>query len=224
MTRTPLPPFGGDKFGKRSPEVPDYIVTCNNGFRAWELSHDRELQSPSDPDLHTMSSLVQNYQWHEGLNRATCMLSMQEKASRRARNIPECSYPTKRCSCGFYAYYDVDTWSQHPSSAAKFQRIHGVIEGYGRCVVGSKGFRAENALIVALLIPEPDDISRQWLGHDRTQEEARDVVVDILRAKFPSVPLFDSLDRLLANTPLMGKPTVVTDWEEDPEPPAAVTS
>lgn len=221
MTHTQLPPFGGDKFGKHSPEVPEYLVTCNNGYRSWELKHDRELVAPADPDVHELSSLVQHYDWTEGLNRARCLLSETQRASNRLRNIPECQYPTKRCSCGFYAYYEVDQWSQHPAFAGKFQRVHGVIEGYGRCVVGSKGFRAENALIVALLIPDVADISKHWAG-ERTPEEARQDVIDILTAKFPTVPLFESRDVMLANTPLMGKPAIVTDWEEDPEPPAAV--
>jgi hypothetical protein len=221
MSRTPLPPFGGDKFGRRSPEIPEYLVTCNNGYRSWELRHDRELVAPSDPDVHEFGSLVQHYVWTEGLNRARCLLSESEKASRKLRNLPACEYPTKRCACGFYAYYEVDQWSQHPASAGKFQRIHGVIEGFGRCVIGSKGFRAESAVIVGLLIPEPIDISRHWAG-ERSSNEAREDIVDILRAKFPSVPLFDTREALLANTPLMGRPTVVDEWEEDPEPPAQV--
>jgi hypothetical protein len=207
-----LPPFGGDRFGRRDPENPDYIVACNNGWRAWELQHDRDLVAPSLPEQHRMNSLVMKYEWQPGLNRSQCLIAQSELDRRTARGLAACAFPTKRCACGFYAYYDIDTWSNHPAWAGRFQRIEGVIEGYGHCVVGSKGFRAENAIISGLLIPAEENLSKHWLG-DRSAEEGRQVVIDILRAKFPTVPLYERLTDLLANTPLMGKPQLAVELE-----------
>jgi hypothetical protein len=207
-----LQSFGGDTYGRDG--SPDYVVTCNNGFRAWELTHDDKIEEPSLPEQHTLKSLVMPYEWHPGLNRAECMVNSQIVARRRAKGEPMCAYPNKRCTCGFYAYYDVDKWSSHPSWSAKYQRIEGIIEGFGRCVVGSKGFRAQSAVIVGLLIPDESEVSQQWLG-SRDPEQGRELIIDVLRAKFPMVPLYDRLNDLLMNSPLMGKPQLVTDLEGD---------
>lgn len=210
-----LPSFGDDKFDKFG--LPEFIVACNNGFRSWELAYDHEnLTAPFAPSDHHFTSLVMKYEWTPGINRATCMASKSIVQSRTLKGEPAlCEFPTKRCQCGFYAYYDVDSWSSHPDMHSRFQRVHGVIEGFGHCVVGSKGFRAQSALITGLLIPDTLSISKHWLGRERSPEQGRDALVDILKAKFPTVPLYDRLDELLANSPLIGKPRVITDMEDE---------
>lgn len=45
------------------------------------------------------------------------------------------------CSCGFWAYFE-DGFAEHGE-------VVGVIEGYGRTTIGTRGFRAEKARIVA---------------------------------------------------------------------------
>lgn len=58
---------------------------------------------------------------------------------------PPHSYET--CKCGFYAYYDgSDDYHQEGY-------ISGVVEGYGETLIGTRGFRAMKARIVALHIP-----------------------------------------------------------------------
>lgn len=52
-----------------------------------------------------------------------------------------------RCSCGFYAYYDGSTSFHKPGW------VDGVIGGWGKTVVGTKGFRCEKAQLLALAIP-----------------------------------------------------------------------
>lgn len=206
-----LQAFGGDTYGNDG--SPDYVVACNNGYRAWELAYDdNTLVEPSLPEQHKVTSLVMPYEWQPGLNRSECMVNSQIVARRRLKGEPMCAYPNKKCTCGFYAYYDVDKWSGHPAWAAKYQRVEGIIEGFGRCVVGAKGFRAQSAVIVGLLVPDESEVSHAWLGN-RDSEEGRALIVDILRAKFPLVPLYDRLNDLLMNTPLMGKPQAVIDLE-----------
>jgi hypothetical protein len=51
------------------------------------------------------------------------------------------------CGCGFYAYFDGG------NDYAQEGRVAGIIEGYGTCTVGSRGFRAEKARLVALVLP-----------------------------------------------------------------------
>lgn len=56
------------------------------------------------------------------------------------------------CTCGFYAYFDGS------NSYAKADRVTAVIEGYGVCTVGSAGFRAEKARLLAIV----DPAARPW--------------------------------------------------------------
>lgn len=54
--------------------------------------------------------------------------------------------PSPDCACGFYAYTDRSNEYANPSTATA------VVEGYGRTIVGTRGFRAQKARIVALAI------------------------------------------------------------------------
>lgn len=60
------------------------------------------------------------------------------------------------CSCGFYAYFDDGDNPHH-----KPGNVLGVVEGYGSVTVGSRGFRAEKARLVALV-----EERRPWLLSD----------------------------------------------------------
>jgi hypothetical protein len=68
-------------------------------------------------------------------------------------NIADCSNeqstclpPVEDCGCGFWAYWQ--------DSARFFNafNVAGVVEGYGRTLIGPRGFRSEKARIVALTI------------------------------------------------------------------------
>lgn len=56
------------------------------------------------------------------------------------------------CSCGYYAYFDDGSNPHHGSDC-----VRGVIEGFGTVTVGSRGFRAEKARLVALIDPKSRD-------------------------------------------------------------------
>ena len=53
------------------------------------------------------------------------------------------------CSCGFYAYYTPKT-----GYAVNARCVSGIVKGYGRTVVGDKGFRASKMEIVAFVRPK----------------------------------------------------------------------
>lgn len=64
---------------------------------------------------------------------------------------------TLGCTCGFYAYFDGrNDYLRHGSTLhyGAAERVAGVIEGFGVATVGSRGFRAAKARIVALVLPE----------------------------------------------------------------------
>lgn len=123
------------------------------------------------------------------------------------------------CTCGFYAYYRADPY-------ARSQRVSGVIEGYGRVVLGTKGFRAERARILALLLPagaaadeatvrastdNPDDhAGPEWrrdvarLEGTPAPEEPRTLTWDQrarVRQRYPEAVCFNRLDAMLAAFP-----------------------
>jgi hypothetical protein len=62
-----------------------------------------------------------------------------------------------KCACGFYGFLDGSADYHNPG------RVEGVIEAYGDVHLGTRGFRATKARIIALCVPEPSG------GHDPYQ-------------------------------------------------------
>lgn len=69
----------------------------------------------------------------------------------------------KGCACGFYAYLD------GTNTYAKRDRVTAVIEGYGVCTVGERGFRAEKARLLAIVLPG-EEKRRHWEWYDRLSD------------------------------------------------------
>lgn len=80
------------------------------------------------------------------------------------------------CECGFWAY-DEDHYTNHGD-------VCGVIEGYGRTTIGTKGFRCEKARIVALCREAGDrDVSLSlWLR---------------LQQLYPAAQFFEDYDEMV---------------------------
>jgi hypothetical protein len=96
------------------------------------------------------------------------------------------------CSCGFYAYFDRDILSYNDG-------VTGLVEGYGQTVIGTSGFRACRARIIALAMPPSGRegfncpcplCARMSASYDR--ETTRQAL------KRYRVPVFDSWPALLA--------------------------
>jgi hypothetical protein len=102
--------------------------------------------------------------------------------------------PEERCTCGIYGWYAPTAFPQPYSGS-----VVGVIEGTGRTLMGSKGFRCEHARIMAFtVIASPRE---QW---------------GCLRDRYPGVPVFDSTDKMLAEFPLT-EPPEGTEPESEPD-------
>lgn len=65
------------------------------------------------------------------------------------------------CSCGFYAYFDGG------NDYARSGTVSALVEGYGVCTVGHRGFRAEKARLVALVLPKDKSSKRHSGWFDR---------------------------------------------------------
>lgn len=136
------------------------------------------------------------YIWTPGENVAKCLktamystYSLSFSSSSVPRSAPHRA-PHHECDCGFYArfVYDDDvieeTWNL-PTG------VLGVIEAYGRAEVGTKGFRAEKAKIVALWLPG----RKQHLA-ERLPELYPDVAIYKTKAElFDAHPEFGMTER-----------------------------
>lgn len=202
---------GAHGFGA-SEDYPEWVVAANNGFRIWKVI---------DPDTGTLQSTNQSYNWTPGVNASRCMASprwLDRDACKEALHPdtwahtpacprhPECEYPTKDCSCGFYAYFAPEWWSggytqQHPV-------VCGIVEGFGRCVIGDKGFRASRVLVVAFALPVRFGVNAWGYGGSSVDAspEFQERVRAGLLARFPTVPVFDSPEAMLERIPLTGRP------------------
>ena len=108
--------------------------------------------------------------------------------------VPDpCDGANPSCNCGFWAYYSDGTWSD----AAP---VRGVIEGYGKTTVGTKGFRCSKARILALTLS--------------TKKRHRSAV-QLARRNYPDVAYFDNDADMLAAFPLVQ--AAIPSPENDPE-------
>jgi hypothetical protein len=127
------------------------------GLRAFRI-HD-EGSTPSGParsgvmigdDAHRgglRGIFKYTYQWGAGGNHALCLRSSRPQAVDMVNGKPH-ALMMPDCDCGFWAY----TADSHVLSVTG-PAVLGVIEGWGRCVLGPHGFRAEKARIVGLAFP-----------------------------------------------------------------------
>jgi len=113
------------------------------------------------------------------------------------------------CSCGLYAYTDFESFD----NAYGTLPVHGIVEGYGKTVVGEYGFRASSARIVALALiyrdEYLDEIARdsfiRWPLSDATlglfmPREAKEELERL--GKLYGVPIFKRRRQMLKAFPL----------------------
>lgn len=155
----------------------DFAVGEVRGFREWRVDT-RGVLFP----------LSHSGDWLPGENSAVCkcypgreVLPEREgedwkERSERVKAWKESPH-FKEGTHGFYAYWDGETGSYAGGKPV----VSGVIDGYGEVLIGTKGFRAMKARIVALAV-EPHD--GMW--------ELSPFVVQRIEANYPGVPLFQS--------------------------------
>lgn len=98
------------------------------GERAFDVSPTGELEAVYAP-----------YTWTPGENVAECTSQYLHG------NDP---LPHEICMCGFWSYHRNDI--EHRYS----DKVRGIVEAYGRTIVGTEGMRSEKAKIVALVLPD----------------------------------------------------------------------
>lgn len=139
-----------------------------------------------------------------------------------------------RCGCGCWAYWDMEALavSHSVTTSGNSLPVLGVIEGYGRVLLGSSGFRSQKAKIVALapafaiqteLSPrrygriDPASDADPYLAYAeqrKTEERAQQhadawlaMIQDRLGTLYPGAQVFATAGGLLACVQTRGKPS-----------------
>lgn len=190
----------------------DLAIGDVRGTRAWRLLADgwgtQRLTGINHPQFW--------YPTGVGENRAEC----------RRGNGDRCTGVEPRCSCGFYAYlrgindylaeYErgygsppMATTATYASATYGTDLIGGAIRGWGKTVVGTRGFRTERAEILALYVPS---MSWQVAGHEVEYSFTGFQAVHEFRELRPvPVEVVTTLRQRLEDTYHV---PVFTDWKE----------
>ncbi|WP_091232530.1 hypothetical protein [Microbacterium sp. 3J1] len=166
----PKPRPAGEFDGKQAEFAPGVVT----GTRSFEVDK-----------LGRLLGVAYRSVWTPGENVAKCMergnpfmlydlddRPQVRESARSAHSIAECAH-------GFYGYYEGS------NDYYESGRVMGVIEAYGETIIGSRGFRASKARIVALHIPSEISFGRRRL----------------ITRNYPGLAIFDSFDAMVAEFP-----------------------
>jgi len=133
-----------------------------------------ECRRPTDDTYDALQRMVTNYLYTSGYSRPRGVTAFPEP--RREKPL---QHSMETCQCGFYGYYDGSNDYYKPGF------VSAVVEGYGETLIGSRGFRASKARIVALRIPKHVPVP----------------LATLIARNYPSIPLFDKFSRMVAEFP-----------------------
>ncbi|GAA1436388.1 hypothetical protein GCM10009616_36030 [Microlunatus lacustris] len=143
-------------------------------------------------DTNHLTGVSRRIAWTAGVNEAVCapfslwVTPGSTSEDHRVAGID--------CSCGFYAYFaNANDYAHHYAHT-----VTGIVEAYGTVTIGSRGFRAEKARILALVRPVD--------GID---------FAAIIRS-YPGVPVYASQAEALAAHPTTQPQDVGIDPSEAP--------
>lgn len=119
------------------------------------------------------------FQWEPGINEATCNLELQQvfrihslfsfSSPARASGIQHHEAPDEDCACGFWGFgfqHDpVSMLADKVTNHSIYFALWGLIEMWGRVIVGQDGYRSQFARPIALIDkPPPIMIGRLGWG------------------------------------------------------------
>jgi hypothetical protein len=121
--------------------APDLVLGSVTGVRWWHLRMP-DFDSVRVSEL-SLTGVHASQPWGRGENTARCArMRVPFSQDRTPHEAPEAS-----CGCGFWAYW---TPPEKPNPHNFGVPVLGVIEGYGRTLIGDRGFRCARARITAL--------------------------------------------------------------------------
>lgn len=131
-----------------------FAVGTLTGLRAFRVDSLGRLRAPQQDSI-----------WKPGENVAECLarqtarlpfspgtmraLGMSWPVDEPAEKKAPHRVGSMGCTCGFYAYTDGTNGYHKPDKST----VEAIVEGYGVCTVGTRGWRSEKARLVALVNP-----------------------------------------------------------------------
>lgn len=156
------------------------------GVRLWHVdvsSFERVWAGPP-AEVEGLLTGIFGGMWQRGENVAVCGGGRWPPAGHADR------VPAHRCGCGFWAY-----WTLRDALHSDYRQaeVVGIMEGYGRARIGTRGCRCSRARILALHVPHvtPDFLARGHQPHNVAETLGR----------YYGVPWYTSLAEMLAAHP-----------------------
>lgn len=174
-----------EQFGQRP-----FVAGTLTGLRAFLVTPSGGLTGVMHRDLWTPA--VNIAQCHAPRMMFPPQLIAAVSKSQKAPEPYVHTYVGLDCTCGFYAYFDGSNDYLHQRAWHLGAHVAGIVEGWGKCVVGTRGFRCEKVRLRALILPA---------GHG---EPDLATLLERVRDSYPSVPWFESQPAALAEFPLTG--------------------
>jgi hypothetical protein len=126
------------------------LVGSIRGFRWWRVGEAADLLSPWRGPVR----------WGPGENEAACLARRGFFGWKMGRTPHPRGCPASDCECGFYALHslpelndgaDKSIWEIDAlTSGGRHGLVLGITEGYGRVLIGTAGWRARFARVLAL--------------------------------------------------------------------------
>lgn len=123
---------------------PEFEMQPVRGLRQWSLVSPDLRRDPHDgvwiPGALTGAT---GWSWPDGVLEAYCN-------NGRDHPVPTETDQGGACGCGFWAYWDMLSLAANRFGSGTGIPVIGIIDGYGRVLIGEKGFRSQRAKITAL--------------------------------------------------------------------------
>lgn len=166
------------------------LVGARRAYREWRVT-----------DVSCgLTSLWNPTYWPTAVHHAVCRVPTGLFTDVKSPPHPVSEAPVYHCTCGVYAYWEPDA-----DSYVSGQVVTGVVEVHGRCVVGTRGVRAQTATVVALA-PTTAETAALSTGPVPYRTSKRTPVVwrdlaHALATRYPTVRLYESAEQMWAEWP-----------------------
>src|SRR5215211_5934197 len=141
------------------------LIGSVRGYRWWRVGAGVDLLSPWRGPIR----------WAEGENEAICLGRRGMLGWKTSKAPHPFGSPAAGCECGFYALHSLPELNEEPgrsiweidadTSGGRHGLVLGVVEGYGRVLIGTAGWRARFGRVRALFAgADPVDAHRPPLA------------------------------------------------------------
>jgi hypothetical protein len=113
--------------------------------------------------------------------------------------------PKTSCTCGFYGFWDLDSFLGKAWASdidwADMRKVVGLVDAYGKVLLGTRGFRAQKCRVVAVSVRRRD-----------AKEAAR------MKTLYPDLPVFKRTKAMVKAFPLYepgGEGDALWEWDRE---------